>query len=499
MRVLIDTNIFIYREDDHVLPSNLQKLLKILNELNVEMLVHPKSIEEIKRDLNADRREIALSKIQTYSLLEQPPTPDSDMNFLNIVEPPSKLNDYVDNTLLYAVYKDAVVFLITEDRGVHKKAIRLNIKDRVLSLEDALGIFKKDIRKERVSHPPALKEESVHNLEINDPFFDSLKKEYEEFETWFKKIKQEGRKCWVHFKNDGLIGALLIYKVEDESIDSTPSLPAKNRLKISTFKVAYVGNKMGELFIKLSVEYSIKNGIDEMYLTHFTKPNDFLVELITEFGFNRVARNRRGEDIFIKELIPDNEKTGSLSPIEISKIYYPSFYDGTNIDKFIVPIRPEFHERLFIDYRGRQTRLPEHLGEFIVEGNTIKKAYLCHAKIKKISPGDILIFYRSVDSELTSIGVVDKIVSDTQDKDEIMKLVVKRTVYPLDEIEGMVEKPVMVILFTWHFHFTNPLKLRDLKIWGILKAAPQSIIGLDHEKYLKVKNRGGIDERFTVN
>ena len=39
----------------------------------------------------------------------------------------------------------------------------------------------------------------------------------------------------------------------------------------------------------------------------------------------------------------------------------------------IVPIKPEWNGRLFPDQRT-QTSLPEHLGEFFVEGNTIKKS-----------------------------------------------------------------------------------------------------------------------------
>ena len=38
MRILIDTNIFIYREDDRVLSSTLEELLRTLNTLKVEIL-----------------------------------------------------------------------------------------------------------------------------------------------------------------------------------------------------------------------------------------------------------------------------------------------------------------------------------------------------------------------------------------------------------------------------------------------------------------------------
>jgi hypothetical protein len=187
----------------------------------------------------------------------------------------------------------------------------------------------------------------------------------------------------------------------------------------------------------------------------------------------------------------------SLQPIEISKIFYPAFYDGLRINKFIIPIRPEYHQRLFTDYKERQTTISEHLGEFIIEGNTIKKAYLSHSRNTKISPGDILLFYRSNDKkEITSSGVVEKVFFALQNKDDIIKHVGKRTVYSVHEIEKMAEKPTVVILFTWHLHLANPLKLSDLKEMNIF--APQSILLISHEKYLLIKSKGGIDERFTV-
>lgn len=187
-----------------------------------------------------------------------------------------------------------------------------------------------------------------------------------------------------------------------------------------------------------------------------------------------------------------------MPPIEISKKFYPTFYDSIGINKFIIPIRPEYHERLFTDYKERQTTLSEHVGEFIIEGNTIKKAYLSHSRNTNIiSQGDILLFYRSKDrKEITSLGVVENVFPGLRDKDEIIKHVGKRTVYSVYEIEKMAEKPTMVILFTWHFHLANPLKLSDLKEMNIF--TPQSMTLISHEKYLKIKSKGGIDERFTV-
>ena len=101
MRILIDTNIFIGRENDHVLSDELQVLLKILNSKQIEILIHPKSIEEIKRDSNISRKNIALSKLNTYSILEHSPNKNKDGDFLSAVGIPSKINDEVDNAILY--------------------------------------------------------------------------------------------------------------------------------------------------------------------------------------------------------------------------------------------------------------------------------------------------------------------------------------------------------------------------------------------------------------
>jgi len=499
MRILLDTNIFIYREDNTVIPQELQDLLQILSKVRAEILIHPLSLQELEKDKNETRRQIILSKLGSYPQLESPPDLSKDDEFKKRI---SEVNDHdiIDNNLLFAVYKNAVDFLITEDKGIHKKASDIGITERVLLIDDALQIFKKDITTSKPISPPALKEVFVYNLDLNDPIFDKLKKDYPEFvEKWFPKISREGRKCWVYHKSDGKIGALLIFKIEDESIEGIPSLPKKKRLKISTFIVTNVGQKIGELFIKLSVDFCVKNNLSEMYLTHFTEPDDRLVRLISEYGFRKVSVNLRKEDIYLKRIIPDASSVKEMTPLQVVNEYYPSFYDGANVGKYIIPIQPAFHNQLFTDYIGRQTTLNEHSGEFIVEGNTIKKAYLTNSKITKIQSGDILLFYRSKDrSEITSLGIVESIHKRLADPDKIMKVVGKRTVYSCDEIKRMAKKPTTVLLFYHICHLPNPISYQTLKDIGALSGPPQSICGVNENSYRELIRRSGINERFTV-
>ena len=501
MRILLDTNIFIYREDDEIIANNIQELSKIMNRKNSEVLIHPSSLEDVKRDQDENRRHIMLSKLHAYPILKSPPDPNKNIEYLDKVGIVASMNDRIDNEILYSVYKDAVDFLITEDREIHKKARDLNINDRVLLIDDAVRIFEDIYKEVQVVTPPALREDYVYNLDLSDPIFNSLKEEYHpEFEDWFKKISKEPRKCWVHYRENGKIGALLIYKSEDDPIIGTiPTFAKERRLKICTFKVTHIGQKIGELFIKLSVDFALRNNLSEIYLTHFTREEDRLVELITEYGFHKVGvidkigANGKVEEVFIKKLLIDGEESKSLNPIEITKEFYPSFYDGPKVRKFVVPILPKFHSKLFTEFPTRQHTLSEFTGEFVVEGNTIKKAYISHSKIRQIKPGDLVIFYRSKDMKmLTSLGVVDDVYLDVENTEEIIKIVSKRTVYSREDLEGM-KKPVMIILFRHHFHLTKPLELSDLDM-----RPPQSITEIPHEKYIKIRDKGEIDERYTV-
>ncbi|HZY24262.1 MAG TPA: GNAT family N-acetyltransferase, partial [Bacteroidales bacterium] len=393
---------------------------------------------------------------------------------------------------------------LTPQSQKNEETINTKTEDERIQSDKSIEICERLGYSGEVTHPPALRKTTMGHLDINDPFFDKLKKEYPEFEEWFKSKSDRG--CFVHFRDNGIIGALLILKEENSEIDSIPILRAKKRLKISTFYVERWGHKIGELFIKLAIEYAIKNDIDELYLTHFVEKNDHLIDLLVRYGFHQAGLlNKTSETIFHKEMIVNINETETLNPLEISEKYYPSFKDGHSIRKFVVPIIPEFHQRLFTEYKSRQTAIYEHTSEFVVEGNTIQKAYFSYSKIKQIRPGDILLFYRSKNKRsgsrdqgvITSLGVVEK-SNNVTDMEETIRSIKNRTVYTPDEIKERIDKEAMLILFMWHFHFLNPLKLKDLMEMEVLKAPPQSITQIDHEKYIIVKKRGGIDERFTI-
>ena len=91
-----------------------------MQKFGVSVLIHPQSIEDLREDTNIQRREIMLSKVGAYPLLEKPPQPNSDATFSILIGYANDHNTQIDNTILYSLYRDAVDFLITEDRDIRK-------------------------------------------------------------------------------------------------------------------------------------------------------------------------------------------------------------------------------------------------------------------------------------------------------------------------------------------------------------------------------------------
>lgn len=497
MNVLIDTNIFIHREDDEIVPKPLGELEKSLHEAGHIINIHPLSVKEIRNDPNNDRRTRNESRIETYVELSYPPTPSGGESEFRQHIKKSSGNEHVDNMLLFSVFDNAVDFLITEDLEIHKKSLDLGIEDRVFTIKEGRDHFKSD--SQPIRGPVAIQRTKLGELDLSDPIFDSLKQEYEGFVAWARS--HSDRPAWINFTDGDKLGAVLILKPNEvEDIGDTPSLGREKRLKICTLKVGELqwGSKLGELLISIAIREAINEEVDKVYLTHYIdEAEDYLVRLIENYGFEHVSNQEDGEAIFVKRLTPPPDT--NLDPSEIARRYYPSFYDGSEVDKYLIPIQPRYHDKLFTAYSKRQPGLGEFYGEFNSEGNAIHKVYLSHSNIKQIDPGDVLLFYRSRDyREVTSIGVCEDLLYRATEADTIKKYVGKRSVFSEHEIEEMAEQPTTVIRFSWHFDFQNPVAYEALIKNNILSGYPQAIQSVGEEGYKSIREIGGIDERFAL-
>jgi len=248
MRILLDTNIFIPLEDSsQVLDESLSGLVKLANQYGHSLLIHPASREDIARDSNLQRKEISLSRIDKYPQLEYPPVlSEKELHELGLTQ--NKDNDRIDNLILYALFRDAVELLVTEDRGMHKKAVQLGLTDRIHYVQQAAELLRKLHTKELVTLP-SIKDVSTHSLDLKDPFFDSLREGYPDFNKWFiEKCCREGRHAWIYFDGHEHPRAICIYNEEESPIISDNSKALQGKvLKLCTFKVGEEvrGRKIG--------------------------------------------------------------------------------------------------------------------------------------------------------------------------------------------------------------------------------------------------------------
>ena len=250
-------------------------------------------------------------------------------------------HDAIDNELLFSIHRNCAQYLITNDKDLIKKSQKIGLNDRVLSIDQALEKFQekapKDVRK-----PVFINYKYLHELDINDTFFDSLKVDYAGFEKWFKKKQLKEAQAYVT-EFDGKLTSFLMLKVENEDEDYKdflkPFRPAR-RLKISTLKVADTGKRIGETFIKIIVEKAIKEDVDEIYVTVFDK-QEFLIDMLESYGFKKYTKKKtlRSDDgIELENVLVKSMKN--------KENYYPFFeIDDNRI--FLVPIRDKYHHLLF--------------------------------------------------------------------------------------------------------------------------------------------------------
>ena len=478
MRVLLDTNILIGREDPKLPPEGLPDLLRLLSQNGVVLLVHPASVIELERDSNVERRELILAKTRSYAQLEQSRTPPPQ--FVMALGGSGRPNDLVDAIILYSVKSDAVSFLLTEDRELLHRAARVGVQDRTLTIPGGLEYFSGLFARAIPSAPLTLKLSSVHALDLDDPFFDSIKQDYPGFEAWFRRIAREGRQCiWLAAQDNG-VGALLIYKDETEPLIDRP---AKRRLKICTLKVGATlsRQRVSELLLSWAFQYGNQNSFSETYLTIFPR-FELQISILETLGFSDVG-GKAEERVLLKKLTYENGKPPAAD--QFFKTYFPSFRQDAEVRKFLIPVQPTWHTRLFPEYYPHRIQTVfEDFSGAAPAGNAIRKAYLCHSRITRIRPGDIVLFYRSQDVRLvTHLGLVEQAVV-CQALEQVIQTAGNRTVLPIRELETLCQKPVLVVLF-WSAGAACRSRPRGSAVTGVVPV-PQSIVELDEQEYRRL-------------
>lgn len=487
LTLLLDTNVFIPLEPTS--PADVErgsplafKVANLAQQVDAALFLHPAQFDDLRQDKDEARRTLRLSLTEKYPKLPSPP-PVPDRVLAAAGNPQRGTNDWVDVQLVAALEQRAVGFLVTEDKGIHKKCRALGIDGRCLRLEAAIDLLD-DERITAPLAPPATRAIHAHELDATDPIFQSLREDYPPFDAWLDKCKREHRRGWiVNLAGCAGYAGVCIVNPEDR-----PWSNAENpTVKICTFKIGEhaAGLKLGELLLRAVFDYVRENRFRTAFVDVFPK-HGALLHLLGDFGFEQVDhKEETGEIMLRKRFAPIQAEDFNLPALAFHRQFGPHQIKWDGVSGFIVPIEPRFHAALFPELEP-QGSLFAGAESF---GNTLRKAYICRAQTRAIRPGDILLFYRSGDWQSgTTLGVVDETLA-TAEVTEMKNLVRKRTVYGDADLANMCRgEGALALLFRHADVLLRRLPLSELMANGIVTAAPQSITSLRPQALTWIQN-----------
>ena len=505
MRILLDTNIIIHREASKVRNADIGKLFNWFDKTKATKIVHPLTIQEISTHKDPSVVETMKVKIDNYQVLK---TESQDDDVIKDIRKDDKtINDSIDTSLIKELYNGRVDMIVTEDRGIHRKAGLLAIGEKVYTIDSY-------IEKATAENPEltdykvlSVKKEYFGNINLSDNFFESFKQDYSEFEKWFKKKSDE--LSYICYADDE-IGAFLYVKVEqkDEPYPSIePPFPPKKRLKIGTFKVTSTGYKLGERFLKIIFDNAFVNKVDEIYVTIFEKRDDQvrLLRLLEDWGF-RIWGTWTSHNGVEKVLVRDFTKHADKN---CPKLTYP--FISRNNQNLLVPIYPEYHTELLPD-SVLNNESPQDFIENEPHRNAIQKVYISRSFNRNIQKGDLILFYRTggyYKGVITTIAVVESVYDNIPTEQKFIELCRKRSVFDDKELSrhwsykypnGKWVAP-FIVNFLYIYTFPKRLNLASLIQLGVISdvtSAPRGFEAISKEKFEIIIKESKTDESYFI-
>ena len=115
MRVLLDTNIIIYRENKNMINYSIGHLFRWLDKLKHDKLIHPLTKKEIAEYQYTDPAEAMTLKLDAYQELKtQAPMAEQVAAFAAAVD--KNENNRIDTALLNEIYQGRGDLLFTGDK-----------------------------------------------------------------------------------------------------------------------------------------------------------------------------------------------------------------------------------------------------------------------------------------------------------------------------------------------------------------------------------------------
>ena len=346
-------------------------------------------------------------------------------------------------------------------------------------------------------------------MDLNDPFFDSLKEDYSGFERWFQS-KSNDRAYVTINKENGKLLSFLFLKTEDKAEpypDIQPVFVPKKRLKVGTFKVVSNGVRLGERFMKIIFDNAITQRVNEIYVTIFDKREEQkrLIALLEEWGFTLHGKKGNNDElVYVRDFTPKFN-------FETPKLTYPFIGLATNV--FLIPIYPDYHTELLPD-SYLKTESPDDYIEHEPHRNALSKVYICRSIERGIKKGDIIVFYRTAQggsgyhtSVITTIGIAEGKVENIANESDFIAKCRKRSVFSNEELKKFWNynprfRPFIInFLYVYSFRLGKRLNRKALLDLDIITGAENELRGLKRitkEQFITILKQTETNESIIV-
>lgn len=503
MKILLDTNILIHREAKTVVRDDIGSLFRWIDKLKFDKFIHPESIAEIERHSDPHVVKTLKAKLESYEVLRTT-APDGEA-VTDLRKKDVGPNDSVDTSLLAELFAGRVDLLVTEDRGVHRKAAVLGLSSVVFTIDAFLEKVTAENPELADYKVLSARKRLFGEVDLKSSFFDSFREDYQGFDKWFNGKSNETAYTCVDEK--GQLVAFLYIKREgrgESYFDISPPLQGADRLKIGTMKVVSNGYKLGERFLKIVFDNALLFGVEEVYVTIFTRTPEQLrlYRLLEDWGFvfhGKKATPTGEEEVLVRNFRPRVESD--------PRKCFP--FVSAKARKFIVPIYPDYHTELLPD-SILNTESPKDYEDGTPNRNAISKVYISRSIERNLVPGDVIVFYRTAQegksgnysSVATTMAVVQEKIDAPATEAEFLKLCRKRSVFTDDDLKTHWNyKPYnrpFIVNFLYNCAFPHRPNLKELREAGIIAEAPRGFKQLTDAGFTKLMEITGANKRLIV-
>lgn len=340
------------------------------------------------------------------------------------------------------------------------------------------------------------------HINLQDPFFDTLRADYAEFPNWFMRKAEQNESAYVLVAKNAIDGFMYLKEEIGPVTDVSPNLPLGKHLKVGTFKFNSHGTRRGERFIKKVFDHALAQDVDLIYVTVFDK-HHYLMNLFAKYGF--VVQGRKNtangtESVMVR--LMRNQLGSTLTS-------YP-FIKLNKSTPYLLSIYPQFHSRMLPD-----SILNNETHDIIIDvshTNSIHKIYICGMDlVSSFKPGDNIVIYRTTDNKgparfrsvATSIGVVEeyKNIRDFDSLNDFMGYCSPYSVFGDDELLRIFneKKYCHIIRFTYNValsrritrgHLIDDVGLDGNEYWGAMQ--------LTDQQFRQIARLGGVHESLIV-